>query len=250
MKKLSRVLLTLVLGGLWLSAQAAEITVAAAASLTDAFKEASAQFSKANPDIKVQFTFAGSGALLQQITQGAPVDVFASADPFTMNQAQERNLLVANSRHDFAQNTLVVVSSAHFHGVLAKLGDLTQDSIKRIAVATPESVPVGRYSKAVLEAQKLWQPIQDKVIFTQNVRHSLDYAARGEVDAAFVYATDAAMMPGKVKTLFTVTLAEPILYPIAAIKDCQDPIAAQKFVRFVLSDEGQAILARYGFSKP
>lgn len=249
-KRLMSAVLVLLLGVGYSSVQAAEITVAAAASLTDAFKEAGAQFMQSNPNIKVNFTFAGSGALLAQIAQGAPVDVFASADQHTMNQAQEQELLADNSRHDFAQNQLVLITWAHFHGTLTDLQGLTQPMIKRIAISNPDSVPVGRYSKAVLEEAELWQPLTDKMVFTQNVRQSLNYAARGEVDVAFVYATDAALVPEQTKVALTIPLAEPVLYPIAATADSRNPVAAQKFIRFILAPEGQAILARFGFSQP
>lgn len=249
-KKFINIPLALLLSINFSLVEAAEITIAAAASLTDAFKEAGTQFMQEFPDIKIHFTFAGSGALLAQIAQGAPVDVFASADQYTMDQAQDKSLLAKDTRVNFARNQLVLITSPHFNQPLTDLKGLTQPELKRIAISNPDSVPVGRYSKAVLENEELWQSLNDKIVFTQNVRQSLNYAVRGEVDAAFVYSTDAASVPSQAKVALTIPLDEAILYPIATTADSKNSVSAQKFIHFILSSEGQAILARFGFSKP
>lgn len=165
------------------SAFAAEVTVSAAASLTNAFKEIAENFEAAHPEHQVLLNFAGSGALLQQIAKGAPVDVFASADQVTMDKAQEQGLLADGSRKDFVQNTVVVITPANSQLELNELTDLQQDALQRLAVSNPESVPVGRYSKQALVTHNLWDALTDKIINTQNVRQSLDYVARDEVDA-------------------------------------------------------------------
>ena len=133
---------------------------------------------------------------------------------------------------------------------LRTLADLRRADVKRIAVGNPDSVPVGRYSKQALETAGQWTALQPKVINTQSVRQSLDYVARGEVEAGFVYATDAAIMPQKVRALFTVPTTKPVSYPIATIGTSQQQVEAKRFARYVLSPQGQAVLQRYGFSKP
>lgn len=198
----------------------------------------------------MRFNFAASGPLLQQIAKGAPVDVFASADQETMDKAQQQSLLQPGTRQDFARNTLVLIVPADSKLPLRTLADLRRAEVKRIAVGNPDSVPVGRYSKQALEAAGQWTPLQPKVINTQSVRQSLDYVARGEVEAGFVYATDAAIMPQKVRTVFTVPTSKPVSYPIATIGSSQQQVEAKRFARYVLSPQGQAILQRYGFSKP
>ena len=160
------------------SAFAAEVTVSAAASLTNAFKEIAENFEAANPEHKVLLNFAGSGELLQQIAKGAPVDVFASADQETMDKAQAQGLLNDSSRKDFVQNTLVVITPSNSKLELKALTDLQQDALQRLAISNPESVPVGRYSKQALVTSNLWDALADKMINTQNVRQSLDYVAR------------------------------------------------------------------------
>ena len=134
---------------------AAEITVSAASSLTNAFKDIAANFEAAHPEHSVLLNFAGSGALLQQMAKGAPVDVFASADQETMNKAQAQGLLNDASRQDFVRNTLVVITPNNSPLELKQLTDLQQDALQRLAVSNPDSVPVGRYSKQALQAHDL-----------------------------------------------------------------------------------------------
>lgn len=232
------------------SAFAAEVTVSAAASLTNAFKEIAENFEAAHPEHQVLLNFAGSGALLQQIAKGAPVDVFASADQVTMDKAQEQGLLADGSRKDFVQNTVVVITPANSQLELNELTDLQQDALQRLAVSNPESVPVGRYSKQALVTHNLWDALTDKIINTQNVRQSLDYVARDEVDAGFVYATDAAVMADKVKVQFTVPLETVVSYPIAVTKEGSRNELSQQFIDYTFKDESQAVLSKYGFSQP
>ena len=231
-------------------AHAAELTVSAAASLTNAFRGIGTAFEAANPDTKVQFNFAASGALLQQIARGAPVDVFASADEETMQQAEQQQLLRPGARVNFASNSLVVVVPQDAPALPKTLADLAAPAVKKVAIGLPASVPVGRYTKAVLEKAQLWPAIEAKMIGAQSVRQALDYVARGEVDAGFVYATDAAILPGKVKVAFAVPTDRPLLYPIAPVAASTQPAAVQTFVAYVLSPAGQAVLAKHGFGKP
>ena len=232
------------------SAIAADLIVSAAASLTNAFTDIGHEFERAHPDTKVVFNFAGSGQLLQQIAKGAPVDVFASADQETMGKAEARGLVEAGTRADFARNSLVVIVPVHSTFAVASLNDLTKSEIRHIAVGNPDSVPVGRYSKSVLTASGLWNALEPKVVNTQNVRQSLDYVARGEVEAAFVYRTDAAVLPDKVRIVLEVPTTTPVLYPVAIIKGSGGKPEAKEFTAFVRSDAAQKILQKYGFDKP
>jgi molybdate transport system substrate-binding protein len=231
-------------------AGAAEVTVSAASSLTNAFKEIAQAYQAQYPADKVALNFGASGALLQQISKGAPVDVFASADQETMDMAQRQGLVRSADRRNFAGNALVLVVPADSAASITKLGDLGQPGIRRIAIGNPASVPAGRYTRHALQAARLWDAVQPKTIGTQNVRQSLDYVARGEVDAGFVYATDAALMKDKVKVAFEVPLDVPISYPIAATAGSANRAQAARFVGYVMSPAGQAVLARFGFRKP
>ncbi|MBN7839297.1 molybdate ABC transporter substrate-binding protein [Stenotrophomonas maltophilia] len=243
-------------GVLWLGllasvpAWAADLTVSAASSLTESFRELGAAYEKTHPGTKVDFNFAASGVLLQQISRGAPVDVFASADETTMDQAQQQNLLAAGTRAVFAVNALWVVVPPQAKAPPRTLKDLAGAGVQRIALGNPDSVPVGRYAKGALDAAGLWPSVRGKAITTQNVRQSLDYVARGEVDAGFVYATDAQAMPDRVRRAFVVPVSGRIAYPLAVTNASTQPAEARRFAAFVRSPQGQAILARHGFGTP
>ncbi len=230
------------------SVQAAELVVSAAASLTNAFGEMKAPFEKAHPGTNVVFNFAASGPLLKQIEQGAPVDVFASADQETMDKAA--SFIVPSSRVNFVGNVLVLIVPAQDGLALNSPSDLKNDNVNRIAIGNPESVPVGRYTKAALTAAGLYDALTPKFVLAESVTQALDYVARGEVQAGFVYATDAASRQGKVKTSAEVTGHKPIIYPVALLQASTSKDMGQAFVNFVLGEEGQAILEKYGFKKP
>ncbi|MBR7745235.1 molybdate ABC transporter substrate-binding protein [Undibacterium baiyunense] len=232
------------------AAKAGDITVSAAASLTNAFKEIAQNYQAQYPNAKVALNFGASGALLQQIAKGAPVDVFASADQETMGAAEKQGLVANMDRHNFVKNTLVLILPKDSQFSPKRLQDLTQAQVKRIAIGNPASVPVGRYTVHALTSARLWPALESKTINTQNVRQSLDYVARGEVDAGFVYATDAAIMNDKVTVAFEVPLDVAISYPIAIIKDSKNKEEAMRFIRFLASTQTQAILSKYGFQKP
>lgn len=253
---------------------AASLTVSAASSLTNALREVAPLFEAAQPGTKVNLNFGASGALLAQATRGAPVDVFLSADAETMEQAVARGLVRAAQRRDLLANTLVVIVPAAAAGVPGtasaagrsrtsatggtsppprlprRLEDLAGPGYARIAIGLPASVPVGRYTQAALEAARLWESLQPRMIGAQNVRQALDYVARGEVDAGFVYATDAALLPDKVRVAFAVPTARPILYPVAPLAKAPNPALATRFVEFLFTPLAQAVFARHGFARP
>jgi molybdate transport system substrate-binding protein len=229
---------------------AQELTVSAAASLTNAFPEIGQRFEEQHPGIKVIFNLAASGSLLQQMAQGAPVDVFASADEKTMNQAQEKGLIVRASRKDFASNTLVLIVPQDSGLALTGPKDLLLPKVKRVAVGNPATVPVGRYTREALTRAGLWQPLQSKLIMGESVRQVLEYVRRGEVDAGFVYATDAAMFRGQVKTVAQIQGHQPIVYPMAVVAASGKQKLAELFLNYVLSPQGREILGKYGFGPP
>jgi len=227
-----------------------ELVVSAAASLTNAFGEVGKQFEAANPEVKVIFNFAASGALLQQIDKGAPVDVFASADQKTMDQAKEKNLILAETRKDFVSNGLVLIAPTDSKLALRGVKDLADPKIVRIALGNPETVPVGRYAQEVLSKAGLWEGLKPKLIYAGNVRQALDYVSRGEVDAGFVFATDAAVAKDNVQVAAVAEGHQPIRYPVAVIAGTKKKDLSQRFIDFLLGSQGQSILARFGFGKP
>ncbi len=224
-----------------------ELIVSAAASLTNALKEVAAQFEKTHPGTKIICNFAASGVLLQQMDKGAPVDVFAAADQKTMNQAQEKGLIVPASRKNFVSNTLVLIAPEKSGLPLAALKDLASPEVKRVALGNPETVPVGRYTREALVKVGLWDQLSPKFILGESVRQVLDYVSRGEVDAGFVFATDAAIGKGKVKTVTGVQGHQPIIYPVALVGASPKQALAQSFLDFILSPPAQEIFKKYGF---
>ncbi|KAF1006303.1 MAG: Molybdate-binding protein ModA [Luteibacter sp.] len=229
---------------------ATDLVVSAAASLTDGFRAVGVAYEKAHPSSHVVFNFAASDVLLRQIEQGAPVDVFASADEAAMDKAVAVQVVDVASRRDFATNALVLIVPHDGKTTITVPADLAAPGVKRVAYGDPASVPVGRYTKAALESEKLWGAVSAKGVLAQNVRQSLDYVARGEVDAGFVFATDAVVAKDTVRVVATVPTPTPIRYPIALVKDTKQPADAMAFRDFVLSPAGRSILARYGFGSP
>lgn len=229
---------------------AADLTVSAAASLTQAFKDLAPAFEARHPGTRLRFNFSASDALLAQIAKGAPVDVFASADQDTLDRAQAQGLLQPGTRRNFASNRLVVITPADSALSPRTLADLGQPAFQRIALGKPEGVPAGRYAKGALQAAQAWAAVAPKAVYATHVRQALDYVARGEVEAGLVYATDAAVQKDKVKVAFTVPTETPITYPVAVVAGSAQAQAAQQFLDFVTSPEAQAVLARHGFLKP
>ncbi|MFT3801093.1 MAG: molybdate ABC transporter substrate-binding protein [Burkholderiaceae bacterium] len=237
-----------------MAAGAQSLTVSAAASLTDAFKTLAPQFEAANPGVTLRLNFGASGALLQQIAQGAPADVFASADQETMDRAVAQKLVDPASRVDFVSNSLVLIEPASGGTGLKSLGDLTGAPVKRIAIGKVATVPVGRYTKEALESANLWSALEPKFVQADNVRQVLDYVSRGEVDAGFVYRTDAATQTGKeqggVKVVLTASGHKPVRYPVAVVQGSPNAAAAVRFVAFLSSEPARQVLERYGFGAP
>ena len=232
------------------AAQAADLTVSAAASLTNAFRELGPLFEAQNSGTAVVFNFGASDALLAQIAKGAPADVFASADQEAMDRADAQKLLSAGTRRNFVANRLLMIVPSDSALGLKAMADLRRPEVKRVAIGNPAGVPVGRYAKGSLETAKLWSAVEPKAVMAQSVRQALDYVARGEVEAGFVYATDAAIMKDKVQVVATIPTETAITYPIAAVAGSPNVDAARKFLDFVLTPAAQTVLARYGFIKP
>jgi len=232
------------------AASAAEVTVSAAASLTNAFRELAQAFEAAHPGDKVLLNFAASDPLVQQIAKGAPVDVFASADQEAMDKAEALTLVAAGTRRDFVANTVVLIVPAASAFKPATLADLDVPSVQRLTTGNPASVPIGRYAKDALAKAGVWTRLESRFVYGASVRQSLDYVARGEVDAGFVYATDVMAQKDKVRAVLTVPTVAPVRYPIAVLAGAPQPALARSFVQYTLSAPGQAILAKYGFVRP
>lgn len=231
------------------SEQESEIMVSAAASLTEAFTDMESQFEAENPGVNVDFNFGGSGNLRTQIEGGAPVDVFASADQKNMDILAGEELIENSTRKDFAQNSLVLIVPASSTLNITGIEDLTSPEVERIAIGNPDTAPVGKYTTQALTEAGIWDQLENKTVLADDVKQVLVYVERGEVDAGFVYMTDAkTAAPGTIEIVTNVTVSTPISYPIAVISASENKEEAQAFVDYVTGEEGQEILEEYGFT--
>jgi molybdate transport system substrate-binding protein len=268
----SRKLLTFVLallGALALLAPAAsaapsaqttvELNVFAAASLNDAFKEIARTFERANPGVKVVYNFAGSQQLAAQIGQGAPADVFASANATQMNAAVNSGRIATGSAKVFVKNRLVVITTAGGIARITRLQDLARPGLKIVLAA--KAVPVGQYSLEFLDkaAQDpaFTSDYKDKVLanvvsYEDNVRSVLSKVSLGEGDAGIVYVSDVVSSPKTpVRRINIPTNLNVIAsYPIAPLSDSKNLPLAQRYVAYMFSGESRLILAKYGFTLP
>ena len=232
------------------AASAQDMVVSAASSLTDGFAELVVQFQQAHPGTKMLLSLAGSDTLMQHIVDGMASDVFASADHDAMDRAVQAKAVDAATRKDFAGNEVVLVVPAGKAGAIKSLNDLRAGGVKRVALGNPAITPVGRYAKAALDQAGVWADVKQREVLGQNARQVLNYVARGEVDAGVVFATDAAVMPEKVKVIQKLSTPMPVRYSIALVERANRHPLAAEFLAFALSEQGASILARHGFTRP
>lgn len=230
------------------AAQAAPVTVFAAASLKNALDEVGVQYAKSGGDAR--FSYAASSAIARQIEQGAPADIYVSADSDWMNYLADRKLIVASSRKDLLTNNLVLIAPADSKVALKigkgmplarALGD------GRLAVAGPD-VPAGKYAKASLGALGVWDSVSGRLAQAENVRMALQYVARGESPLGIVYDTDAKVEPKvRIVGLFPAGTHPKIVYPVALVAATKNPDAA-KFLAYLSGPQAAAVFRKYGFT--
>ena len=231
------------LGGL----RAEEVTVFAAASLSDALNDLKPHYEQASGH-RLRFNFAGSGTLARQIREGAPADVFLSADDLRVDQLRDAQMIVEATRHRFAANTLVLVVAAGEDAPVAAWSDLATPAAGRIAIGEPASVPAGAYARAHLQRMGLWHALSDKLVPRDNVRAVLAAVEAGNVDAGIVYRTDALHSPRIRVVAHVPPTEEPgITYTVVVLRAARSPAAARAFGEFLLTVEAQAVFARRGF---
>ena len=233
-------------------ASAQEVILSVAISLKEVTEDLGRTFMAAHPGVTLRYNFGASGDLQKQIEAGAPVDVFLSAAQHQMDELEKQKLIIASTRRAFARNVLVVVKPADSSVDLSKVNDLLESRVVHIAVGNPKTVPAGQYAEESLRALGLWDRVQPKLVFAENVRQVLDYVARGEVEVGFVYATDAATRAQGVKEAFRAPddSYRPVVYPGAVVAASKQPALAQAFLDLLASPQGRAVLSRFGFQPP
>ena len=226
-------------------ASAAELHVFAAASLTDALKEIAPQFEKMTRN-KLVLNLGASSTLARQIQEGAPADLFLSADEEKMDALEEQRLLLPFTRRSVLSNTLVVVVPSDSRLKISGPGDLA--GLRALALAEPQTVPAGIYAKEYLKSKGIWSKVIDRVVPTENVRAALAAVESGNVDAGIVYRTDAGISK-KVKVAYEVPQAEApkISYPFAVLAGSRHQAAARQLLTFLSSPAGRAVFRKHGF---
>ena len=231
------------------TAQAGELRISVAASMTDLFKDLVSTFEQQHQEIKIITNFGPSGGLAKQIDKGAPADLYVSANPKWMNYLVEKERVDATTRKIFAHNKLVFVGIANKE--ILSLQNLP--SLERIGIGSPKSVPAGQYAKEALDKLKLWDGLLEggKLVMAKDVRQALIYADRGETDGSFVYRTDA-LLAKKAEILFEVPqeLYSKVSYPVAITEMGVSNPEAKEFYNYVISEAAHEKLLKYGFSLP
>ncbi|MYL20725.1 molybdate ABC transporter substrate-binding protein [Halobacillus litoralis] len=224
------------------------LTIAAAASLTDAMEEIVPQYEDTS-NVNVTLLLGSSGKLARQIEQGAPVDVFLSADTRWTTYLKERALTDDDQTTTFAENQLVIISHEEQPSInsLKALDSMAGD--QTLAVGNPDSVPAGTYTKQALETIQLWDRLQEQMVFAGDVRQVLTYVESGDADYGVVYATDA-LISDKVHVTAEVdpALHDSIIYPAAAITKSRTEDAASSFLTFLSTEKAVSILENNGFT--
>ena len=224
-----------------------EVMVFAAASLSDALRELAVIEQKATGDT-VQLNLGASSMLARQIEAGAPADLFFSADEAKMDELAKAGLIDPATRCGLLSNSLVIVVAADSPLQFRSAADLARTGVRRIAIAEPASVPAGIYAREYLRKIGLWDRLTAKLVPTENVRAALAVVESGDVDAGIVYRTDA-LISRKVRIAWEVPPGDGprISYPVAVVKGGGNPAGACRFLALLLSPEGRAVFAKYGF---
>jgi molybdate transport system substrate-binding protein len=223
------------------------LLISAAASLKDVLQEIKPLYQKKNSSVNLTFNFGASGALLQQIVQGAPVDVFISAGKSQMDSLNQKGELLPGTLTNLANNRLVLITPKGSKSV-ARFASLKQPEVKRISIGEPRSVPAGQYAEQVLRKLNLWDALKPKLVYGNNVRQVLAAVESGNADAGFVYITDARISENvNVVATADESSHSPIVYPMAVLKNSKNANVAKSFVQYLASRESKNTLRKYGF---
>jgi molybdate transport system substrate-binding protein len=226
------------------------ILVSAAASLKEVLEEIKPIYQQAKPNVSINFNFGASGALQQQIENGAPADIFISAARRQVDALEQKGLLVPGTRSIIAKNRLVLVVPKNVVGVTS-LFNLKDSKIKKIAIGEPRSVPAGQYAEQVLQKLKIWEQVKPKLVYANNVRQVLASVESGNADAGLVYTTDAKIS-NKVKVVVAADekYHSAIIYPLAVLKRSKNVDTAKDFANFLVSNQAKTAFKKYGFILP
>ena len=226
-----------------------EVTVLAAASLTDALGEIIAEYEK-DADATITASYAGSGDLVQQIQGGAPCDIFVSASKSNMDVLEDEGYINTDTRKDLLINTLTLIATVEKADVVT-MDNLTSDEIGMIAIGEPETVPAGKYATQTFESMGIAADLEGRLVYAKDVRAVLNYVESGDADCGFVYRTDAMLLDEEAGVIIgdvAEGLHDPVVYPAAILKDASAADAAADFFEFMQSDFAKEVFVKYGFT--
>jgi len=221
------------------------LTVAAASDLTPAFEELGREFEKTNKT-KVVFVFGSTGMLTRQIENGAPFDVFAAANVSYVDELVQKGLVIPDSRAIYARGRITLWTPNDSNLRLQGVADLARPEVQRIAIANPDHAPYGLAAEQALQNAGVWDRVQPKLVYGDNIRQTLQYAQTGNVEVAIVALSLSVQSNGR-WTLIPEDLHQPIDQGLAVMKTTQKEQAARAFGAFINSERGKAIMKKYGF---
>ncbi|HHY27653.1 MAG TPA: molybdate ABC transporter substrate-binding protein [Desulfitobacterium dehalogenans] len=228
-------------------AKQTELIVSAAASLKNALDEIQKDYAAKGPNVKLTFNMGASGTLQQQIEQGAPADLFISAGKSQVDALLEKNLMDKDSVVNLLGNDLVLVVGANDTNVTS-IQDLPKESVQKIGIGTPESVPAGKYAKEAFTSLKLWDTLEPKFVMAKDVTQVLNYVETGNAEAGVVYKSDAqGSTKVKVVEAFPADSHKAITYPAGIVSATKEKEAAEAFLTYLKGSDAQDIFAKYGF---
>jgi molybdate transport system substrate-binding protein len=224
-----------------------ELTVSAAASLQEALTDIKKEFEKEHKNISISFNFGASGALQQQISQGAPVDIFFSAAEDKFQKLVDDGSIAKKDGKNLVGNDIVLIVPKDSNSYISTFEDLL-DKANKISIGTPSSVPAGMYGKESLVKMNVWKSIENKIVYAKDVRQVLNYVETGNVDAGIVYKTDALLSKKvKIVAMADENTHSPIIYPAGIVKNTKHYRQAKAFFKYLQGDQAMGILKNYGF---
>ncbi|HZG69994.1 MAG TPA: molybdate ABC transporter substrate-binding protein [Chondromyces sp.] len=231
------------------SKESVELTISAAASLKDAIEVIQHTYQEQYPEVELRFNFGGSGSLQQQISQGAPVDLFFSAAEDKFDTLVEKGNILKEDGVNLLQNELVLIVPKKPDLNMTGFRDLAREEVNKIAMGTPEMVPAGKYAKESLQKMNIWEDVESKVVYAKDVRQVLSYVETGNVSAGIVYKTDALISDKvMVAAIADPKTHTPIIYQVGIIRDSNHYKEAKDFYNYLQSEEVLKVFRDYGFT--
>jgi molybdate transport system substrate-binding protein len=231
------------------TAEQVNLTILAAASLTDVLTELQKDYKIIDPNVKLTISYAGSGALQTQIEEGAPADIFISAATKQMTALKDKNLMLDDSIIQLLNNKVVLIVPAKGNTKVTSFQDLGADKISKIALGEPSSVPAGQYAEDIFKSLNILDKVKAKAVYGENVRTVLTWVENNEIECGIVYATDAAITDGvKIICEAPEGSCKQVIYPAGIVKASKNKKSSQKFLEFLQSDAASEKFEKYGFT--